>query len=126
MRRRASNDGSVHGVRSVLGLSPGLVRSVMSSLPPLPKQKPKQKGRKGPAGKGSDEMILEVRRLREQRGMTCGQIRVHMADLGFKLTAERILQIVEYSTRSHLVPAANAAPYLSKEKPCTTSTPLAD
>jgi len=66
-----------------------------------------------PPGKGSDELILEARRLREQCGMTSSQIRSHLESLGYCVSIDRIGNICNYTTRSHLVPSPGAQPYIT-------------
>ena len=121
MKRRPSNDGVLSGAQTMLPMRRSLVRSIMNSLPPeAPRPRTKTKKPGSSPTSGPDEMVLEIRRLSEQQGMSYSSIRNHLAGLGFKLTYERIRQLAEYYTRDHLVPAPNAAPYLTKESSCTT------
>ena len=56
--------------------------------------------------KEPDWVILEIRRLRETRGMSPGCVRMHFARLGHELTENRIRSVMAYTTRAHLVPDA--------------------
>ncbi len=126
MQRRSSNEGSIHRRGSILGISSGLMRSLEASLPPAPKKpKPTKRhpGRRGsPMVKEPDAVVLELRRLYEQGGMNLAQIKTHMEAFGVSIDRERIRNLCNYTTRSHLVPEAGAAPYFptQQEKPCTT------
>lgn len=128
-RRRSSNDGCLSPQRSILGISPGLRRSLLASLPPTPrpeKTPKKPDGRRGaPRIKEPDEVVLEVRRLWEQGGLSLTQIKIHLSALGVEIDRERIRNLCNYTTRSHLVPQAGASAYFptQQENPCTTSTP---
>lgn len=60
----------------------------------------------------NDAMVLEVRRLHEQAGMTPVRITSHLASLGYSKTYSWVSSTCNYYNRSHLLPAANAASYL--------------
>jgi hypothetical protein len=60
----------------------------------------------------SDELILEVRRLREQRGMSAAAIAARMTARGYPLKPGTVTSMISYATRGHLIPAANADSYL--------------
>lgn len=105
-------------------LSPSLVNRLWATLPaPKPKPRPATvvhgpKARRvnsHPVTKGSDDLILEVRRLREVEKMFPAQIRDHLQAMGIRLTKERITQIYLYTTRTHLVPNPRHGPYLKGE-----------
>lgn len=108
-------------------LRDSLITSVLGAdyATPRPPKKNRNKGpapanaprRSSAAVKGSDEMILEVRRLREQENMGVAAIAKHMTELGHPMDLHRARGICEYTTRSHLIPAANAAPYITKAAP---------
>jgi hypothetical protein len=98
-----------------------LVSSVLGASYATPRKTKPVKIQGRPAGKEPDHVILEIRRLYEQHGMSPMQIRQHLAGFGIDVSAERIGHIGRYATRSHLVPAEGAEPYLTKENaPCTT------
>jgi hypothetical protein len=68
--------------------------------------------------KEPDEVILEVRRLRETHGMTQRRIAQTMFErYGVLLNLRRIWAIYEYETRAHLVPTAGRKePYLQPQE----------
>lgn len=98
-------------------LRDSLVSSVLGADYATPRAKKAPKPHPRPDAKGPDEMVLEIRRLHEQVGMTPTQIRAHIAALDFALSVDRISNLVNYTTRSHLVPAPGALPYITKAAP---------
>lgn len=96
-------------------LDEGLERALWASLPapePLARREvvvhgPKVRSAKAhPSCRGSDALILEVRRLYEYEGMRpAGISRIT------GLNPRRIDQIVKYVTRAHLVPERRSEPY---------------
>lgn len=101
-------------ITSVLGANYATKRKAK----PIPRQGPAAADaprRSSAPTKGADAELLEVRRLREQCGMTTPQIREHMRSLGVELSVDRVNGICNYTTRSHLIPAANALPYLERK-----------
>ena len=114
MKHEPKKSGGMHLARG-LHLRNSLVTAVLGTDYATPRAKKPEKVKTRPPSKGPDELVLEVRRLREQVGFSISQIREHARHLGFELTAERVHQLCEYTTRSHLVPAANAAPYLERK-----------
>lgn len=116
----------MHGDRR-MSVTDSLATAVLGAdyATPRKARKPVQRGpkpadaprRSRPAIKEPDELLLEVRRLREQAGFSIGQIREHARHLGFELSADRAYSICNYTTRAHLIPAAGAPPYLEKAAP---------
>lgn len=106
-------------------LEDSLCRRLWATLPPPPVREPRPemvvhgpKARRPnthPVTKGSDDLILEVRRLREVEKMFPAQIRDHLRAMGIRLTKERITQIYQYQSRAHLVPHPQHGPYLKGE-----------
>lgn len=105
-------------------LSPSLANRLWATLTaPQPKPRPEvvvhgPKVRRAtchPSTRGSDELILEIRRLREVEKMFPAQIRDRLRSMGFSLTKERITQIYQYTTRTHLVPHPEHGSYLKGE-----------
>lgn len=111
-------------------LRDALARSLWASLPPTPRQAPKPgRGRHSrPPTKEPDNVLLEVRRLRETHGWMPARIQAQMAQLGVNLSTERINQILEYQTRAHLVPEITTRPYWTPtaQKGETNAQPLHD
>lgn len=106
-------------------LADSLARRLWATLPAPPAPPPRpptvvhgpkvRAAVRHPFTKGSDELILEVRRLREVEKMFPAQIRDHLRNLGVNLSKERIVQIYQYTTRAHLVPHPKHGPYLKGE-----------
>lgn len=71
---------------------------------PTPRKPPKKPDQRCLRVKEPDWVILEVRRLREMRGMTCKNISIHLALQGVAVTPARVISITEYQSRAHLVP----------------------
>jgi hypothetical protein len=105
------------------GLRDSLITAVLGADYATPRLKKKNLN-KGPAPanaprrssapvKGSDEVILEVRRLREQEGLNPSAIAKRMTELGHPMDLHRARGICEYTTRAHLIPADNASPYIT-------------
>lgn len=68
----------------------------------------------------NDALILEIRRLYEQVAMKPSDIHQHIERLGYIKTRSWVGQTCEYHNRSFLVPAANAASYLTTAESTTT------
>ena len=106
-------------------LADSLARRLWATLPAPPAPPPRPptvvhgpKVRRAtchPSTRGSDELILEVRRLREVEKMFPAQIRDHLQATGIRLTKERIVQIYQYQSRAHLVPHPQHGSYLKGE-----------
>lgn len=75
------------------------------------------KAKHRPASVGSDELLLEIRRLFEQEGLAPAQVVLHVAGLGHAVDISRVSNICNYTTRSHLIPTPGAKPYITKEEP---------
>lgn len=73
------------------------------------------KAKHRPASVGPDKLLLEIRRLSEQEGLAPAQIVLHVAALGYAVDISRVSNICNYTTRSHLIPAPGAKPYITKE-----------
>jgi len=136
-RRPRGNDLHQVHVERLPGFSDSLIRSVLGRdygkpaerKTPLPAEAfsgPKARRKGSPGASGSDALVLEVRRLREDFGMTALQIRKELLQCGIDLDGDRIQQIFSYQTRAHLVPQSGHHSYLKKEPPCTTSEPSTD
>lgn len=132
--RTRGNDLHRTRIEKVLGVSDALIQSVLGSQygKPLDRKKPlsaedfsgpkpRQSGSPGP--KEPDEVLLEVRRLREDLGMTASEIQEHLLGLGYHLSRDRIHHIFGYATRAHLVPQSGHPSYLTGNSSCTTSKP---
>lgn len=109
------NGGSSLTTRVPLRAS--LVAAVLGADYGTPRASKPQAAQPRPPSKGPDAMVLEVRRLYEQKGLSPSAIRAHMASLGYGLSLDRISQLIEYQTRSHLVPTRGAPPYITKAAP---------
>lgn len=116
MKSGSAPEGT-HSVRRRLGVSDSLVTAILGAGYATPRVVRKERKRGSPQKVGDDALILEVRRLREQLGMTGKAIRTHLLGLGISMTNDRVCSICEYQTRSSLVPAPGAAPYITKQGP---------
>jgi hypothetical protein len=103
--------------RAMPYLRHSLVAAVLGADYATPKRpaKPRKIHSRPPSVHG-DELLLEVRRLREHVGMKPKSILAHMQSLGHELTANQISNWLEYRTRAHLVPDMRDEPY-SQPKP---------
>lgn len=106
-----------YGITRHNPLRDSLISKVLGANYASPRVIRPKKVKARPPGKGIDEMVLEVRRLREQEAMMPVQIMAHMAELGHPLSLDRIHQLIAYNTRSHLVPTPGAKPYITKAAP---------
>ena len=68
-----------------------------------------------PNTKQADAVLLEIRRLREFEKMFPAQIVARLNELGIPLTKNRVIQIISYQTRAHLVPERRLRPYLPEQ-----------
>lgn len=116
MRRNPKVSGGTSLTRP-LTIRDSLIAAVLGADYSTPRVVKPQKAKTRPPSKGSDEMVLEVRRLRELGGLAPSAIQAHMADLGYGLSLDRINQLIQYQTRSHLIPAQGAEPYITKAAP---------
>lgn len=103
--------------RNGLGIRSSLVSAVLGDEQATPKAKAPERKRGSPATKDDDNVLLEVRRLREQQGMSPGRIAAHLTSIGYPMNEPRARQIAEYYTRGHLVPTPGAEPYLQPKDP---------
>lgn len=89
-----------------------LINKLWTPTPKVEKPKPHRRG--SPTPKYPDEVILEVRRLREECGWTCRVIAQRLGqDHNLDLTSRTVDQICRYSTRAHLVPEpGRKSPYI--------------
>lgn len=105
-KRRRGNDGQAgHIERGVGGLiRRSLVDAVCPPEPPPVRRPPKiyhgpKPSRGTPDTKLSDETVLQIRAIREFRGISCARIAAM-----FDLDPMRVQNLCEYTTRGHLVP----------------------
>lgn len=70
-----------------------------------------------------DALVLEIRRLHEQEQLAPPRILTHLLALGYDKTLSWVRQTTQYHNRSHLVPAAGAASYLSTPSTTPKATP---
>lgn len=121
-------------VEKVLGVSDTLIQSVLGRDygKPLERKRPrpaesfsgpKPRPAGSPAAKEPDAVVLEIRRLREDLGMTASQIQASLLGHGYDVPRDRIENIFRYATRAHLVPQSGRSSYLTESNSCTTSTP---
>lgn len=121
-RSGAQNKGSTHFKK--IHLSESLVTSVLGAdyaTPFTRKQTrpasafsgPKPRGLGATTAKGPDEMVLEVRRLSEQCGMTISSIAKHISSIGYKISESQVRNLLKYTTRCHLTPEPNHGPYMT-------------
>lgn len=123
-KRSRGNDLHQTSIRRVIGLSDSLIHSVLGRdygkaidrRPPRAAEAfsgPRPRGG-GPDAKDPDAVILEIRRLREDLGMTASGIQEHLLGLGYHLSRDRIQHIFGYATRAHLVPQSGHPSYLTE------------
>lgn len=111
-RSRGGNGGS-YNVSSVLpGISRRLADAVLGDPYAQKKEPPKADSRR--RGKHPDNVVLEIRRLREQQAMMPMDIVNHLAGLGYQVPRVEVIRLLTYATRSHLVPEEGAAPYINQ------------
>lgn len=126
------NDLHQTSLKRVLGVSDNLIQSVLGRdygrplerTPPRPPEAfsgPKPRRTRSPGPKEPDQVLLEIRRLREDLGMKPGEIRDLLRKHGYELTISRIENIFRYTTRAHLVPQSGHPSYLTESQSCTTS-----
>jgi hypothetical protein len=121
MTGRRTNDG--HGMQTgtLLPLRSSLIASVLGAAQATPRKRQaiewngKNPVRPGQA-KHSDEVILEVRRLKEQKGVMPKAIAAQLTAAGHEISHEDVKRILCYAVRAHLVPAEGAAPYIAEKK----------
>lgn len=97
---------------AVLGGEYGAVRPRKQCLPAESFSGPKARHR-GPSAKEPDEVILEIRRLREDEGATASAISRRLAQAGIDVSPARVESITRYTTRAHLVPQSGHPPYIN-------------
>jgi hypothetical protein len=95
-------------------ITDSLITSVLGAEYATPRKVRPKKVQGRPNCKGADALVLEVRRLSEQLGLSPAQIRVQLQGDGHDLAVSRIFNLINYTTRSHLVPAPGAKPYTMK------------
>lgn len=97
----------------LLPMRDSLLRKLMATTPPEPRKPKKPKGKKGGEWNVTqpDGFILEIRRLREQCGWTRARIQQWAAQQGYPINSDRVGKILDYSTRSSLVPDITDKPY---------------
>ena len=86
--------------RNLIHIRQTLAAALTTATPRAPRQE-----RPRPAVKEDDWVILEARRLREVHGMSARAISTHLAALGVSMTINRVTNVIDYTTRAHLVPA---------------------
>jgi len=117
-RRPRGNDG--HRTRIEGPLIRGSLASAFIEPPPPRKELldsshfsgPKLRNKGAPPAKHPDEVVLEVRRLKEQCRMSRVDIVKALAALGIQASKDDVDRYVNYATRAHLVPAEGAEPYV--------------
>lgn len=85
---------------------------------PTPKaEKPNPTRRGSPAPKYPDNVVLEIRRLREEFGMTFRAISQRLSvDFNIDINSQAIDRFCQYTTRAHLVPEpGRTTPYINVE-----------
>ncbi len=118
METRKNPVQGTHSVRSVLPVKRSLIDAVLG--PPQPLKRQADKPPKAGAGKsrGSsprrypDEVILEIRRLREVEGAKTKAIIAALAAKGFEVTADYIQNCTLYRNAGALVPDPDHGPYI--------------
>jgi hypothetical protein len=101
-----------------INISDRLVSSVLGAAYATPRVKKVERKSTAPPTKGPDSLVLEARRLSEQVGLSPPEIRAHLSGLGHDLNLARIFNLINYTTRSSLIPARGAEPYIQpKETP---------
>lgn len=118
MNGRRRNDGCGMQTGTLLPIRGSLVAAILGpSQATARKHKPLAWNGKNPARPGqakhSDDVILEVRRLKEQCGMMPLAIAEHLLAMGHDVPHKDVVRICSYFVRGHLVPAEGAAPYLT-------------
>lgn len=107
-----------HSVRSVLPIKRSLVDAVLGPPQPLKRKgdAPPQAGasakKNGQVSKHPDNVVLEIRRLYEQAGLSRVMILELLYSKGIEVAREDIVRYTSYQTRGSLVPSADAAPYI--------------
>lgn len=106
-----------HSVKSVLPIRRSLIDAVIGAPAPHkridipPAAGASTKSSPKPV-KHSDLVVLEVRRLHEQAGLSKRAVRELLEGKGIAITADDIHRYTQYQTRGALVPAAEAPPYI--------------
>jgi hypothetical protein len=113
-------------IRNIMpGIRPGLVAAVLGSAYGKPHARRELRtfnGKHEVVSRGdaaNDALILEIRRLHEQVAMPPFAIHRHIELLGHIKTRSWVSQCCNYHNRSFLVPAANAASYLTATESTT-------
>jgi hypothetical protein len=121
MRRSASNDGVLGSVGRILPVRASLVAAVMGADLGRANERREKRQFNGlhpvrdyTKAKHPDNVILEIRRLKEQCQMMPSAIVIHMHQHGHPVTREDVVRILSYATRGYLVPDEGAASYLTK------------
>lgn len=106
------NDNRYGGMQTHVVVSDKLVTAVLGADYATPRVKPRGAPRKKRASKFDDNVILEVRRLAEQQIMRPRHIVETLRAMGHDINTNQVAAWTLYQTRAHLVPTANAQPYL--------------
>ncbi len=118
MQTRKNPVQGTHSVRSVLPVKRSLVDAVLGPPQPLrrkgavPPQAGAAAGKKGQKRKYPDEVILEIRRLREVEKLYVKDIVKSLAAKGIDVSVDYAGRCIEYATGGGLVPDPNHGPYI--------------
>jgi hypothetical protein len=102
-----------HRISTVLPVRPSLLAAISATEPPTVRA-PIKLGIKHNS-RHSDNLVLEIRRLREQCRLPIKQITETVTQLGYSISENQIRNYLNYTTRGYLVPAEGAKSYLTTE-----------
>lgn len=112
MTRRNSDSGGHSGNQFNVGIRPSLINAVLGADYATQRVRPKGSKRKTASSTFEDNVVLEVRRLREQADVKPKQIIETLRAAGHVVTRAQVYAWLQYHTRAHLVPKPGAEPYI--------------